>query len=219
MFTLLSPEAVPFILFAFSGGRIPLALNVMQILAIDLGTDMVPALALGAEPPEPGIMDRPPRSLGQHVITRGLLLRAYGWLGLIQSLAAMAAFYFMYWASGFAWQWLDLPSHGTIYRAATSMALGAVVATQIGNLLAQRTEVRSVFRISLFSNHLMWLGIATEAILILLIVYLPILQDLIGTAAFPAQNWLFLLAWTPVLLFADEFRKMLLRKTKRASSA
>ena len=59
IFTSNTPEAVPFILFALSGGRIPLALTVMQILAIDLGTDLVPALALGAEPPEPGVMERP----------------------------------------------------------------------------------------------------------------------------------------------------------------
>ena len=92
IFTSNTPEAVPFVLFALSGGRIPLALTVMQILAIDLGTDLVPALALGAEPPEPGVMDRPPRRLSEHVITRALLVRAYAWLGAIQSLAAMSAF-------------------------------------------------------------------------------------------------------------------------------
>ena len=60
IFTSNTPEAVPFIIFALSGARIPIALNVMHILAIDLGTDIVPALALGAEPPEAGVMDRPP---------------------------------------------------------------------------------------------------------------------------------------------------------------
>ena len=130
IFTSNTPEAVPFILFAFSGGRIPLALNVMHILAIDLGTDMVPALALGAEAPEPGVMNRPPRDRAEHVITRALLLRAYAWLGPIQALAAMAAFFFMYWTSGYAGQWLDLPSNGSLYQAATAMALAAVVLTR-----------------------------------------------------------------------------------------
>ena len=139
IFTSNTPEAVPFVLFALSGGRIPLALTVMQILAIDLGTDLVPALALGAEPPEPGVMDRPPRRLSEHVITRALLVRAYAWLGMIQSLAAMSAFYCMYWTNGYWGQWLDLPAGGPLYRAATAMTLAAVVATQIGNLFAQRT--------------------------------------------------------------------------------
>ena len=211
IFTSNTPEAVPFILLAFSGGRIPLALNVMQILAVDLGTDMVPALALGAEPPEPGTMERPPRKLDEHVITRALLLRAYGWLGLIQAVAAMAAFYFMYWTSGYAGQWLDLPSEGPMYRAATAMALGAVVTTQIGNLLAQRSERTSMFRMPFFSNRLVWIGVASELALIAVITYVPILQDLIGTAAFPLRNWLFLFAWTPMLLLADEIRKAIVR--------
>jgi potassium/sodium efflux P-type ATPase len=211
IFTSNTPEAVPFILFAMTRGRIPLALNVMHILAIDLGTDIVPALALGAEPPEPGLMDHPPRSLKEHVITRGLLIRAYLWLGPVQSLAAMAAFYYAYWTNGYAGQWLDLPGEGPIYRMATAMALAAVVTTQIGNLFAQRTERRSVFGPVFFRNRLVWLGIASELVVIALIVYTPLLQNIIGTAAFPLQNWLFLFAWSPALLIMDELRKAALR--------
>lgn len=212
IFTSNTPEAVPFILFAFSGGRIPLALNVMQVLSIDLGTDLVPALALGAEAPEPGIMERAPRRLQEHVITRGLLLRAYAWLGLLQSGAAITAFYFMYWMNGYWGQWLDLPAQGDLYQAATTMTLASVVATQIGNLFAQRTETISVFRIGLCKNRLVWVGIATELMLILFLVYAPLLQRLFGTASFPLYNWLFLFAWVPLLFLADEGRKALVRR-------
>jgi magnesium-transporting ATPase (P-type) len=211
IFTSNTPEAVPFVLFALSGGRIPLALNIMQILSIDLGTDIVPALALGAESPEPGLMDRPPRNVGEHTITRSLLLRAYPWLGAIQSLAAMAAFYFVYWTNGYWGQWLDLPSSGPLYQTATAMTLAAVVATQIGNVFAQRTERVSVFRIGFFNNRLVWLGIATEVVLVLLITYVPALQWLFGTAAIPASYWLFLVAWVPLLFVADEIRKAIVR--------
>ena len=215
IFTSNTPEAVPFIVFAFSGGRIPLALNVMQILSIDLGTDLVPALALGAEPPEPGVMDQPPRNLNAHVITRSLLVRAYLWLGLIQSLAAMSAFYFTYWTMGYWGQWTDLPNQGPVYQAATAMTLGCVVATQIGNLFAQRTEAVSVFRVGWCSNRLLWIGIATEVLLLVFIVYVPALQWVFGTAVFPPSYWLFLLAWVPSLLIADEVRKALARTTLR----
>jgi len=217
IFTSNTPEAVPFILFALSRAHIPLALNVMHILSIDLGTDMMPALALGAELPEPGIMDRPPRNLKEHVITLPLLLRAYVWLGPFQSLAAMAAFYAMYWLNGYWGQWLDLPGSGELYRAATGMALAAVVVTQIGNLFAHRTERTTVFRVSLFSNRLIWVGILTELALIFMIIYVPFLQNAIGTAAFPLENWLFLFAWTPLLLVVDELRKALLRWRERGA--
>jgi Ca2+-transporting ATPase len=212
IFTSNTPEAVPFIFWAVSRGRIPLGLGVMEVLSIDLGTDMVPALALGDEPPEPGLMDRPPRNLNEHVITRALLLRAYAFLGLIQSFAAMSAFYFQYWIHGYWGQWLDLPSTGILYQSATAMTLGAVVTTQIGNLFAQRTERASVFSMGWFSNRMIWIGIASELLIIFLLVYVPFFQHLIGTAAFPLVNWVFLFAWMPTLLVADELRKAMVRR-------
>ena len=212
IFTSNTPEAVPFIIFAFTGGQTPLALTIMQILAVDLGTDLAPALALGAEPPEPGIMDRPPRARSEHLITWGLLARAYLWLGMLQSLAAMSAFYFMYWTNGYWGQFTGLPASGPLYQAATAMTLGAIVATQIGNLFAQRTAYSSVFRVGLFSNRLVWVGIATEVALLLLIVYVPLLQNVFGSAPLGWGDWLFLLAWTPVLLLADEARKWVVRR-------
>ncbi len=207
IFTSNTPEAVPFIAYVMSQGRIPLGLTVMQILSIDLGTDMIPALALGAELPEPGLMNLPPRNLKEHTINKTLLVRAYLWLGPVQALVTMLAFYFHYWMNGYWGQWLDLPASGALYRGATAMALASVVVTQIGNLFAQRTERQSFFRTPLFNNRLIWIGIVSELVLIVLLVYTPFLQRFFDTAAFPAGQWLFLFAWTPVLLLMDEMRK------------
>jgi P-type Ca2+ transporter type 2C len=221
IFTSNAPEAWPFILFAFSGGRIPVALPIMQILAIDLGTDMAPALALGAEPPEPGIMDRPPRSRRDHVITGGLLVRSLLYLGTIQSLAAMAAFYVLFWTSGYPGQWLDLPSTGSVYAAATAMTLASVVMTQIGNLFAHRTERVSILGLGrrlLFGNRLIWLGIGVELIVILLLVYWPVANEVFGTAPFHPGYWAFLVAWVPALLVADELRKAVVRRQERSGA-
>jgi magnesium-transporting ATPase (P-type) len=218
IFTSNTPEAWPFIIFVLSRTRIPLGLTVMQILSIDLGTDMVPALALGAEPPEPGLMDKPPRNLREHVINRGLVLRSLVFLGTIQSAAAMAAFFFMYWTNGYWGQWLDLPDSGPLYQAATAMALACVVTTQIGNLFAQRTERASVLRLPLFKNRLLWIGIASELALVSLLIYSPFFQGIFGTGSFPLVNWLFLFAWTPSLLLADELRKAFLRRRERRAS-
>jgi magnesium-transporting ATPase (P-type) len=212
IFTSNTPEALPFIVFAFSGGQIPLALGIMHILAIDLGTDLVPALALGAEPPEPGVMDRPPRRRDEHLVTKGMLLRSYGWLGPLQSLVVMAAFFFVYWTAGYAGQWLGLPASGQLYRSATALALAAVVTTQIGNLFAHRTEIQSIAAVGWTSNRLVFTGVATELAVIAAIVYLPPLQALVGTMPFPAWHWLVVLAAAPLLLVADEARKALVRR-------
>uniref|UniRef100_UPI00366F866A HAD-IC family P-type ATPase n=1 Tax=Phytohabitans flavus TaxID=1076124 RepID=UPI00366F866A len=89
-----TPEAVPSLLFLLSGGTIPLALTVMQILSIDLGTDLIPALGLGKEVAEASVMDRPPRSKQEHLITKNLLLKAFTWYGLLSSLLCVAGFFF-----------------------------------------------------------------------------------------------------------------------------
>lgn len=212
IFTSNTPEAIPFILFVMSGARIPIALNVMHVLAVDLGTDIVPALALGAEKPEAGVMNRRPRNLKDHVITKSMLIRAYTYLGLTQSLATMAAFYYFYWTNGFSGQWLDLPSTGALYHSATAMALSAVVATQIGNLFTQRSEKESIFKIPLFSNKMIWVGIASELAVISLIVYTPFMNQFIGTGPFPFHYWLFLFAWTPSLIVVDEIVKLFKRR-------
>lgn len=216
IFTSNTPEAVPFIAFAFSGGAIPPALNIMQILSVDLGTDIVPALALGAEPPEPGVMEQAPRSLNDHIITWPLLVRAYLWLGSVQALAAMAAFYFQFWTQGHAGQWTGLPATGPIYEAATTMALAAIVMTQIGNLFTHRSASRPLKRIGYPTNHLIWIGILTELLLLAALIYLPIMQNIFGTAPLPCQNWLFLAALVPLLPVVDNVRKRIEGRAARA---
>ena len=215
IFTSNASEAVPFILFALSGGLIPLALNVMQVLSVDLGADMLPGLALGAEPPEPGIMTRPPRSQQEHIITTTLLARSYLLLGGVQSLAAMSAFFLQYWTHGYWGQFLGLPSSGQIYMSATSMTLAAIISTQISNLFAQRTERRSFLESEIFSNPLIWVGIGSALVLIFAVIYVPQLQWVFGTAAFPLSNWMFLFALTPSLLLVDEMRKVIIRRHEK----
>ena len=216
VFTSNAPEAIPFMLYALTAGRIPLALGVMHVLAIDLGTDIVPALALGAEPPEPGTMQRPPRKLTDHLITKELLVKAYLILGPVQGFAAMLMFYLYFWQHGFAGQWIDLPSDSKIHYAAMGLALATVVFTQIGNLFAQRASQRSIFKVPLFNNRMVWAGIATELIVVAALVYIPFLQEFLQyTAGFEPFYWLLLVLWIPALPLADALRKaIVLRKTK-----
>ncbi len=216
IFTSNAPEAVPFIIFVLSRASIPLALTVMQVIFIDLGTDMAPALALGAEPPEPDVMNRPPRNRKEHIVTRSVLIRSYVYLGLIQSGAAMVAFFFMYWMHGYH-GFFGLPHTGNLYRSATAMTLATVVATQVGNLFAQRTERLSSFKIKAFVNPLIWIGIAVELTLIFSVIYIPFFQHIFQTASLPPSSWLFIFAWTPLLLMADELRKWIVRR--RAATA
>jgi magnesium-transporting ATPase (P-type) len=92
------PEIIPFIAMVLF--NLPLALTVMQILAIDLGTDMLPALALGTEPPEPSVMSRPPRQQKKRLLDMKLLSRAYLWLGMIESALCYVGFFLVIKVAG-----------------------------------------------------------------------------------------------------------------------
>jgi P-type Ca2+ transporter type 2C len=203
-------EAVPFILFLFSRGVIPLPLTVMQVLSIDLGTDMVPAIGLGTEPPESGIMDQPPRSPQERLLSRQLLMRALLWYGMIEAVAAIAAYFFLNWLHG--WPNVPLASTGIVYQTATTMALAAIVISQIGAVFNCRTEQTSIFKIGFFTNRMVLFGIGVELTLLGILIYTPFLHSIFNTAPLGVREWAFLLIWAPVIFLADEIRKLWLRK-------
>jgi calcium-translocating P-type ATPase len=180
-----TPEVVPFLLFALSGGAIPLPLTVLQILAIDLGTEILPALALGREPAEPGLMNRPPRAPSEGVITRALLFRAWVFLGLIEAALVLSGYFFVLiragWSPGAPVGAGD-PLHDA-YVQATTMTFAGIVACQIGTALAARTEHASLRSVGFTTNRLLLWGIASELAFAAAVVYLPPMQHVFGTAA------------------------------------
>jgi calcium-translocating P-type ATPase len=209
IFTSNVPELVPFLALVFF--RIPLALTVMQILAVDLGTDLLPALALGAEPPERDVMDRPPRPRDARLLGRRRLLRAYAFLGAAEAALSLSAFFWTYWLAG--WRpGLPMAGTGPLYRRATTMTFAAIVAAQVGNIFACRTDRESVFRAGLFSNPHVWLGIAAELALLLALVLVPPLRDTFGLATLAFAEWSVLAALPPAMLALEEGRKWLVRK-------
>ena len=203
------PELVPFLAFVFLG--IPLPLTVMQILAVDLGTDLLPALALGAEPPEPGIMDRPPRPRSERLLGTGRLLRAYGFLGVAEAALSLLAFFWTYWLAG--WRpGLAMAASGDLYRRATTMTLAGIVATQVGNVFACRTDRESVFRAGLLRNRWVLVGITAELGLLLALILLPPLRHVFGLAPLGLAEWGLLLLFPPAMLLLEETRKLAARR-------
>ena len=205
-----TPEAVPSAFFLFSLGRIPLPLTVMQILAIDLGTDMVPALGLGVEPPEEGVMDRPPRRLSDRLLNRQLLIKAFVWYGLIEAALAMGAFFLNYWVN--QGNLNHLASSGPLYREATTMTLGAIIFTQIGMAMNSRKGRGSIFQVKPFANRIISLGIVLEIVLFILLSYVPFFHTLFNTAPIGLDDWLYLLACPFVIMALEEIRYRLFDK-------
>ncbi|MCX7148307.1 MAG: cation-transporting P-type ATPase [Rhodocyclales bacterium] len=203
------PELVPYLAFVLF--RIPLPLTIIQILAVDLGTDMLPALALGAEKPDPGVMQRPPRARHERLLSWGLLVRAYLFLGVLEAAAAMAVFFFVLNAAG--WHYgVSLDRADPLYLQATSACLATIVVMQMMNVVLCRHPFKSSFSFGLFSNRYILLGLAAELGVILFIIYTAAGNWLFGTAPIGANVWLLALAGAALMWAFEEMRKAWLRR-------
>jgi calcium-translocating P-type ATPase len=208
------PEVVPYLAFVLL--RIPLPLTVMQILAVDLGTDMLPALALGAEPPRPEVMREPPRGRHERLLTPGLILRAYLFLGVIEAAAAMAAFFLVLETGGWSYG-QELARDAPLYLQATTATLAAIIVMQMVNVFLCRDPRRSVLEVGLLGNRRIFLGLAVEVALILAIAYTPAGNRLFGAAPLDPAVWLSLLPCALGMLALEELRKALARRSQAST--
>jgi magnesium-transporting ATPase (P-type) len=213
-------EMTPFL--AMVAFQIPAALTVLQILAVDLGTDLLPALGLGAEAPEGGLMHQPPRRRTAPLLDRPLMIRAYLVLGLAEALVAMAAYWLTWRLHGVSWaelrQAAPLLLHGqagpvltAIQHQASSVAFTCIVAGQIGVALACRSDRRSAFvalvRQGWRTNPLLWFGVAVEVVFTALLLFWPPLSRLFAMAPFDRQLLPLVLLAPLLVMLADELRK------------
>jgi calcium-translocating P-type ATPase len=204
------PELVPYLAFVLF--RIPLPLTIVQILAVDLGTDMLPALALGAEKPDPDVMRRPPRARSERLLSWPLIARAYLFLGALEAAAAMAVFFLVLDAGG--WQYGEsLARNAPLYLEATTACLATIVVAQVVNVFLCRHPQRSAFSFAPFGNPLILFGVAAELLLLLFIVYTPAGNWLFGTAPVGVAVWLAALALALALGGAEEARKAWVRRS------
>jgi Ca2+-transporting ATPase len=173
----------------------PLPLLPLQILWINLTTDGLPALALGVEPAERGIMSRPPYAPNENIFSRGMG-RFILWIGLLMGLISLATGYY-YWRSGNpVWQ---------------TMLFTVLTLSQMGNALAIRSERDSLFRLGLLSNKPLLVSVILTLGLQLAVIYVPFLQDLFATTALSAGDLAVSLALSTLVFWAVELEKWLIR--------
>ena len=174
--------------FLVSRGVVPLPLTVMQILTIDLGTDLLPALGLGTERPEGDVMDRPPRSRSERLMNRRVLWLAFGWPGV------------------------PLADTGEVYARATTRTLAAIIFGQIGAVLNCRTESTSLFSVGIFSIRRVLRGRVAEGGRLAGLSDVPLLQEIVGSAPLEVRDWALLAVLPVVMVGLDELRKAYVRR-------
>lgn len=149
-------EMAPYIVWMLFPGA-PLAMTVMGVLAVDVGTDLVPAMGLGVEPPERDVMKRPPRKQSEKMLTLSLILKSYLVRGAILTAACYATYLYFGWALGlFADGWslfampaspagLDMTRASQQYLMSLSAFFIPTVTTQIANVMCKRSTTQSLF--------------------------------------------------------------------------
>lgn len=196
-------ELAPFVVWALSGGVFPLAIGVLQVLALDIGTDVLPALALGAEPPGRHVLDRPP--VRGHLIDRRVFARAFGVLGPVEATVSLATFVISFLSAG--WWFGQRFSTGPVMLAASGATFTAIVFGQVTNAFACRSTVRPAWRIPLRDNRLLIGAILAELAMLAAFLCIPPIAHLLGQSP---PNCVGILAATlafPAVLAADTLYK------------
>ena len=162
----------------------------IQILWVNLVTDGFPALALGVEPPEEGIMTRKPRDPKESIFAEG---RGRGIVeaGLLMSILVLAGFYFF----------------GGSGRHATTLAFSLLVFVQLAHTINCRSEKKSIFEIGIFSNKYLVGAVLLSVVLQLSIVYIPVLQPLFKTVPLTGGDWILILALSSLIVIVGELKK------------
>jgi sodium/potassium-transporting ATPase subunit alpha len=200
------PEMLPYLLYIAL--PVPLALTIIQILSVDLGTDIIPAIGLGQEPPEPDVMSRPPRKLHERLLSARLMLLSYLFLGLIQAGYSLTLFYYVLAQGG--WRFgQELADTDPLYRSATGATLATIILMQIGNLAGRRATRSSGIDKGLITNRLFAWGVAVELGFSWSLLYWPPLQTLLGTGPVDFSVYLLACLGAPLIFALDYARKRL----------
>ncbi len=206
------PEILPFIAFVLLG--IPLPLPVLLVLAIDLGTDMAPAIALASETAETDVMTLPPRSRSQRLLSRDLLLSSYLLWGLVEAAAGFSAYFWVLVRGG--WRFgEELSRTAPLYGQAIASFFAAVVICQVANVFVWRTTNQSVIRKGILRNRAVVAGVVAELVLLGLIVETALGHRVFGTASLPTEAWLVPIPFAFAMLGFSELLKAVGRRRSR----
>ncbi len=190
-------ELAPFVLWGVTGGAFPLALGVLQVLALDIGTDTLSATALGAEPPAARVLDEPPAA--GRLLDRTVLRRAFGLLGPVEAAVSLAAFVLVLVVSG--WRFGGAPPSGAALAAASGTAFLAVVLGQAANAYACRGTLRTAPGRT--RNRLLAPAVAIGVAFCLVTISVPALARQLGQAPPTGIGWAAALV-TPVAVLAAD---------------
>jgi magnesium-transporting ATPase (P-type) len=209
-------ELTPFLVFSLTAGSVPLAIGVLQVLSLDIATDLLPALALGAEPSSPRVLDGPPPR--RRLIDGPLLRRALLLLGPVEATVAMAAFVAVLVSGGWSY---GAPVDATTLATASGAAFTAVVLGQMANAFACRSSTRPAWRLGWRSNPLLVWAVGIELLVLVAMLVVPPVAAMLGHRPPTLIGWAVAVGAVPAVLVVDALAKRVStrRRTRAGTTA
>ncbi|MCX6051353.1 MAG: cation-translocating P-type ATPase C-terminal domain-containing protein [Campylobacterales bacterium] len=198
------PEIVPYVFSFFL--KIPNPLSVIQMLSIDLGSNMIPGLGLGSEEPEKNIMKKPPISKNEKILDWEVFKRGYFFIGIIEASAAMFAFITFLLHHGWQYGQVDLHDPHLQAQAMTMTLLGAIT-TQLANSWSLRSWDFNIWTLSLTSNKTLIFSSFSVLVWMWALLNVASVQKVFNTAHVDAVDLLLLVPFPILLLVSHEAYK------------
>jgi P-type Ca2+ transporter type 2C len=190
--------------------RLPTPLTAVLILCINLGTDVLPAVALGIEPPEPGTMHKSPRDPKSKIMDMPFISR-FLYLGILMGLIVMGVYIWTLYRYGWSWG-MPLDPHNAIYLKASSTAFVQLIIIQMINAFNSKSERHSIFRLGIFSNLYLIGAIVISVAMTIALVEIPLLQEYLGTTGLNLIDWGIIIGSSLLVLAVEEVRKVFVRR-------
>ncbi|MFT7328063.1 MAG: Ca2+-transporting ATPase [Crocinitomicaceae bacterium] len=200
LYTLSSNVGELVVIFISILSGIPLILTAILILTINLGTDILPAIALGVDPGDDDLMERQPRDPQSRVLDNAFLKRLFI-IGGIIGISVIAAFVYTLISDGWTW--------GTEFNSETlkhgqTLAFATLVIIQLMNSFSVKSTLPITLR-QIFNNNFQFIAIIISLVIVLLVVYLPFFNQVIGTMPLYGADWLVIgiASIVPIIIFEN----------------
>jgi len=196
--------------------HIPSPITAVQILSIDLATDVFPSFALGVEPQEPDSESHASPAAGRKIMDRQGVVRLLS-IGAVMAIGGVITFMLALIRDGWSFG-VEIDPAGPVYRHATTATYVTLALTQMANLLQSRSETRSFFGMPFFSNPMVFVGMGISISMLFAFTGLPFFQSALGMTPVDRFDWSVAWCFTTLVFFFEESRKRGARKGRGVSS-
>ncbi len=198
-----------FVIFTAIILAVPAPLTAILILLVDLGTDVLPSLALGVDPSEPDIMQRPPRDPKARMLTVKFVWH-FLWLGVVIGSIVIGGYFYALTEAGWVWGEV-LAGDSFVQQHAATFAFATLVIIQLFNAFNFRSESHSIASSRIKVNLALWGATLISVLLVIAVVEIPFLQTYLGTTSLSPMEWGIVTALAASVVVVEELRKIFSR--------